>query len=62
VLKEGETLDLESLRSFCRESIGSYKLPKSLEIRETLLPRSPAGKVLKRELRKPYWAGHERRI
>jgi long-chain acyl-CoA synthetase len=62
VLKEGQSLDLEALRSFCRESIAGYKLPKSLEIRKTLLPRSPAGKVLKRELREPYWAGHTRSI
>ena len=37
------------------------KAPKSVDFVATL-PRSPVGKVLKKDLREPYWAGHERKI
>ncbi len=45
-----------------RESIAGYKVPKSVEIRTEPLPLSGALKVLKRDLRAPYWAGHERGV
>ena len=35
--------------------------PRSVDIIE-LLPRNPAGKILKRELRKPYWEGRDRQV
>jgi len=41
----------EELREHCRERIAGYKIPKSYEFRTELLPRSAAGKILKRELR-----------
>ena len=44
-----------------RESLAGYKLPKSVDFAD-VLPRNPSGKLLKRELREPYWAGVERRI
>lgn len=62
VLKQGAALDLESLKGFCREQIAGYKCPKSIDVRGDALPRSAAGKVLKRELREPYWAGRDRRV
>jgi long-chain acyl-CoA synthetase len=37
-------------------------VPRSVEIRTEPLPKSGAGKILKRELRDPHWAGHERRV
>ncbi len=49
------------LAAFCRENLAGYKVPKTFEFRETL-PRTDTGKLLKRELREPYWAGHEKRI
>jgi len=52
VLKPGAEVDEEQLRLHCREFIAGYKCPKSVEFR-TELPLSAAGKVLKRELRKP---------
>jgi long-chain acyl-CoA synthetase len=61
-LKKGHNLELDELRSFCRESIAGYKCPKSLLIRNQPLPRSAAGKVLKRELREPYWVDRTRTI
>ena len=38
-----------------------YKCPTSVEQRESL-PRNPSGKVLKKELREPYWKGRERSV
>ena len=39
-------------------TIADYKVPKRIELRTEPLPKSGAGKVLKRELRAPYWKGH----
>lgn len=48
----------EELIEHCRTRIAGYKIPKSIEFRETELPKSGPGKVLKRELRQPFWEGH----
>lgn len=62
VLKPGaEALTLETLQQHCRERIASYKVPRSFELRESL-PTSGAGKILKGELRKPYWEGRARSV
>jgi long-chain acyl-CoA synthetase len=52
----------EELIDHCRESIAGYKVPKQIELRTEPLPKSGAGKVLKRELREPYWQDHDTRI
>jgi long-chain acyl-CoA synthetase len=44
-----------------RDRIAHYKCPTSIDFVEQL-PRNPSGKVLKRELRRPYWADRERNI
>lgn len=62
VLNADATLTLEDLAAFCRDQIAGYKLPRSLDIHAGPLPRNAAGKVLKAELRAPYWAGHTRKI
>jgi long-chain acyl-CoA synthetase len=49
----------EDITEHCRSRIAGYKLPKAIEIRAEPLPKSGAGKVLKRELRQPHWAGIE---
>jgi acyl-CoA synthetase (AMP-forming)/AMP-acid ligase II len=49
------------LIAYSRDRIAHYKAPKSVDFIESL-PRNPSGKVLKRELRAPYWAGHERQV
>lgn len=54
VLKPGAQLDEEALREHCREFVAGYKCPKSVEFR-TALPLSGAGKILKKDLREPYW-------
>jgi long-chain acyl-CoA synthetase len=57
----GATATADDLITFCRERLAGYKLPKSVDFAE-VLPRNPSGKLLKRELREPYWAGVDRRI
>jgi long-chain acyl-CoA synthetase len=47
------------LLAHCRATIAGYKVPKAIDLRAEPLPKSGAGKVLKRELRAPFWAGHE---
>jgi acyl-CoA synthetase (AMP-forming)/AMP-acid ligase II len=55
------TLTNEEMIDFCRDKIAGYKIPRQLEI-VTELPRNPSGKILKKVLREPYWAGVEREI
>ena len=62
VLNEGVTVTEEELVAHARESIAGYKLPKSVEFRAEPLPLSGAMKVLKRELRAPYWEGRDRKV
>jgi acyl-CoA synthetase (AMP-forming)/AMP-acid ligase II len=60
-LKAGRTVTAEELIALCKEKLGSVKAPKSVDF-VAALPRSAAGKVLKKDLRKTYWEGQERRI
>lgn len=60
-LKQGCAATAEALISFCKERLGSVKTPKSVEFVESL-PKSPVGKVLRKEVRKRYWIGHDRQI
>ncbi|WP_394842254.1 long-chain-fatty-acid--CoA ligase [Pendulispora brunnea] len=46
---------------YVRGRVGEYKVPRAVEFVESL-PRNAAGKILKRELREPYWRGQDRRI
>jgi long-chain acyl-CoA synthetase len=52
----------DDLIAHCRESLGGYKVPKSIALQDDPLPKSGPGKILKRELRAPYWEGSERNI
>jgi len=61
VPRPGATVAAESVESHCRKRLGGYKVPRCIEFVDHL-PRNSAGKVLKRELRAPYWAGHARQI
>jgi long-chain acyl-CoA synthetase len=62
VLEEGQTASADELIAHARASIAGYKVPKSVDFREEPLPLSGAMKVLKRELRAPYWEGRDRSI
>ena len=59
---DAPTLDPSELIGFCREHIGGYKVPKGIDIQSDPLPKSGPGKVLKRELRAPFWEGSDRAV
>ena len=61
VLRAGASVEPDELVAWCRERLAGYKVPKTAEI-VAELPRNPTGKILKRELRKPYWEGRERQV
>ena len=61
VAAAGETIDVEALLAWCRERIASFKCPKSVDV-VAELPRNPTGKILKKDLRKPYWEERERQV
>jgi acyl-CoA synthetase (AMP-forming)/AMP-acid ligase II len=54
--KPGESMDLEELRAFVESRVARYKRPRQYELRDEL-PRTDAGKLLKRLLRDEYWQG-----
>ena len=54
-----EAVSAEELIDFCRQHIAGYKLPKAITFSETELPKSGPGKILKRELRQPFWEGKQ---
>jgi long-chain acyl-CoA synthetase len=61
VRRAGVTAQAEDIIAFARERLAHFKCPTSVDFADTL-PRNPSGKILKRELREPYWQGHARRI
>jgi long-chain acyl-CoA synthetase len=62
VAREGASIDENEVIGWARESIAGYKCPKTVEFRTDPLPLSGAMKILKRELRDPYWKGHDRGV
>lgn len=60
-LKAGQTLDPDEIIAMCKARIGSVKAPKSVDFIESL-PRSPVGKVMRKEVRRRYWTGQERNV
>jgi len=61
VTRPGALVDAEELRCRCRAKIGGFKVPRRIEFLDSL-PRNATGKVLRRELREPFWKGRDRRI
>ena len=61
VLRPGAVVAADDLIAFCRERLGGVARPRSVEFRSAL-PRTSVGKVYKRALRAPFWAGQERQI
>lgn len=62
VPKPGVTPEADDIIAFARARIAHFKAPRSVDFLATPLPRSASGKILRRELREPYWAGTDRRI
>ena len=61
VLRDGQSATGEEIIEFCRGHLGGFELPRSVDTIPAL-PRNASGKVLKRELREPYWEGQGRRV
>ena len=61
VLKAGALLSEGDIIAHARQNIAGYKCPKSVDF-IAALPRNPSGKILRRELRAPYWVGKDRAI
>lgn len=60
-LVDGSDLDEESLIAWSREQMSGYKVPRSISFHADF-PRDVAGKLIKRQLRAPFWEGHESHI
>ena len=61
VVKKGEELTEAEVIAHAREHIAGYKCPKSVDFID-ILPRNPSGKILRKDLRAPYWEGKERAV
>ena len=61
VAKPGHQIDAAGIIAFARTRIAHFKAPKSVDIIDAL-PRNASGKILRKDLREPYWAGRERRV
>lgn len=59
--RHGDDIETEGLMAFCRERLAGFKVPRHFEFIDEI-PRNASGKVLKKELREPYWKGIERRV
>ncbi|MBA58121.1 MAG: AMP-dependent synthetase [Gammaproteobacteria bacterium] len=61
VMKPGEISSEQEIIDIARESLASYQKPKSVDFLDTL-PKAPTGKILKRELRAPYWDSRSKNV
>lgn len=61
VVSQGHDLGSDEIAAFAREHLASYKIPRSIAFLDEL-PKTGSGKILKRELREPYWKDHQRNV
>ena len=61
VLKPGATATVSELRAHCRANLARFKVPREFHFRDAL-PKGGTGKILKAELREPFWKGLESRV
>ncbi len=61
VLKEGQRATEEEIIEFCKDKLGGFERPRSVDF-APVLPRNATGKVLKKELRAPYWTDRGRQV
>jgi acyl-CoA synthetase (AMP-forming)/AMP-acid ligase II len=61
VRKPGVAAEASDIIAYARDRIAGYKLPKTVDFVDAL-PRNPTGKILRRELRAPYWEGRARQV
>lgn len=60
-VRNGTSVEEGELIAFARDRLAGYKVPKSVRFIDEV-PKSPVGKLLRRAVRDPFWAGRERRI
>ena len=61
VIRPGASLTKEQIIAFARERLAGYKVPRSISTMDEI-PRTGSGKILKRDLRKPFWEGRKSRV
>jgi long-chain acyl-CoA synthetase len=61
VIKPGESTTVKELRDHCKVHLARFKVPRDIHFRDAL-PKGGTGKVLKTELREPFWKGHDSRV
>jgi acyl-CoA synthetase (AMP-forming)/AMP-acid ligase II len=61
-VKPGGTVTEAELVRLCEERLGNYKRPGKVVLRTEPLPKTPVGKIKRKELREPFWAGRTRRV
>ncbi len=61
VLRQGAIATDKELMAFCRERLAGFKQPRSVDFVD-MLPKNANGKLSRKEVREPYWRGHERRV
>src|SRR3546814_4100077 len=61
VPKPGMTVDPDDIIAWARERIAAFKAPRSVDV-IAALPRNASGKILRKDLRAPYWEGHDRMV
>jgi len=61
-LRDGQDLDSEQLIAWARARLSGYKLPKTVDVWTDELPKNATGKLLRRQIREPYWIGYDRSV
>jgi acyl-CoA synthetase (AMP-forming)/AMP-acid ligase II len=61
-VKPNATVSEAELIALCEEKLGNYKRPSKVVLRADPLPKTPVGKIKRKELREPFWVGHTRRV
>ena len=61
VAKPGHEVDEASIIAWTKERLAGFKVPKSIDVIE-MMPRNASGKILRKDLRAPYWEGRERQV
>ena len=62
VVGEAVEISEDEIISLCAERLGSYKKPVGVRFQTTPLPKSPVGKIKRKDLREPFWEGYDRRV
>jgi acyl-CoA synthetase (AMP-forming)/AMP-acid ligase II len=62
VVADGAKVTADDIKNLCSTVLGSYKKPAEVFFQTDPLPKSPVGKVQRKVLREPFWAGQDRRV